>query len=1406
MRDHLENVFLRLCYALRELKPNKSSTIVLGAGCSLGSTIRDISTSGIMRECLLEHGIDEACKFDWENLYQNFINIVWQGKAKKEQRMLLEKKLSNIEPSEGHKHLRSLVENGFISSIITTNFDMVLEKAFEGLSYRKKIGDNSYNTVGNAPVFDLLKVHGDLEKGHFRFAPHELMKLPKNLQDEVKKKTSGLLIFVGYRGQDVGLMNSLCASDSYAVYWVDINELKTMDVYSTKHIYDFMSNRESLGNFLYGKEFGDFHEIMKKLNSLLLHPSQSSIIKSKENSLNDVWKNTSIFDLLTIYTRIYELFLDILQTSKMVSSNLNNGIISQSDIQYTEYLYSYLYFFNNKKLPSNLLHIPKNEIDALVLGVSIEILVRTFNTNISPADYIIYLREEYEKNFRIRNFISDSFWLAAEKVVIFDVHVENAVKLNMQNKLSLESFEVPLIEFNELLRVVNFLSLLIPISQTNENSIDAKYRIKQYLIGKHEDIEFTDNKIHIDLGEISKVDSELLMDYYVSDLPGINRFEERDKTTGKIILIFDSKWITIRLQVSVKDTHDTRNSFSLLKSIIEQGRTSIARFIDMGSAFSTGINKHISLEFDKNLKYFVESDYVSMFVVGTSGSGKTNALQHFTYENNSNKNFIIIVVSPKNAIIDKQGIFIFLNFKIDTINEETLIKNIDTSLEMRECKLLLIFDGLNEINDTFEKQKIYYCCFIELANQLYRYNSKNIKLIVTCRENAYYQYRNATSLQLNPLYFYSNNKHKINFEDTCDASYRILQLNDSDKNKLINQYINLDIREKVLSISNFLSSFRFLNDDITPFFIAMAGEVLNSSNNIDTLATGNLYDLFSHAMLNRIGQADEYIVKKIIYTYFDLAIKYKSTNIGITKFKLMDSLPISYHNKFDEILNKMSDVNIVVADVSDGLRIKFRHDKVEEFFFKDYIEEYEYKGILFFNDIFELSKKNVVFQSGLSQYLLALIKKEKINVLKNITVSLSFEYMKFIPRMIVESLSYSPKLEHYMKYLLNVDDATDSGKTLNVILWGLDDSLQDFSIVTFDMKKIIDAIYCMSDNTVVTDETKALLCYFNAKLCYFMNDYAGAQSHSDNAIKFIRGTNKTILSQVNIHCAVILMELGYSKKSIGILKEEFAIYRESNDMKTKLEIGMELGRALNHSGQVQQTLELYDFFLESETMITNPYVLARIYEQKANVLNKIMFKKLNYGLVKKEQLSPDDKCEIEKLFKESLDLYNRSLQLLHEMNALWSYSGVVPEKINTYICYSYSMEPSGIDECLHLIAEIDTLFNYFVTPFKTDFYLSKSFYYEYINDIESSEIFISKALDNALELGIKNKEAKCYDHFSRFYYRRILGGNISNKMKLKKQGLSYLNKSIKYYEAHTLTDGNVLLAYNLNLKKMYQNI
>ena len=1395
MSDNLENIFLRLGYALRELKKYQNTTIILGAGCSLSSTSLDISTTGIMKQCLIEHNLpqNEVNSYTWETLYQNFINIVWEGKAKKERELLLKNKLMDVKPSDGHMFLRKLVENGFINTVITTNFDMLLEKAFEGLSYYKRVGNDKYQIVGNTPFFNLLKVHGDLEEGNFRFAPHELMKLPENLQQDIMQKTSGLLLFVGYRGQDIGLMNSISPLNDFAVYWIDIHEPSKENVFSYKHIFDFMIQRNSINNFLYGKEFGDFQKFSEKLFDLLVDPKHSNIIKSKELGISKEWNNTSIVELLSIYGRLYELFLDILNVSYQVSQNLQSNCSLEFFLEkYNDYLYSYLYFFKSHQLPSSLLHIPKNEVDALIIGVSIEILVQSFVCDVSCESYISFLQIEFYKDKNKTKILDSSFWNTVLKIVGENNKSKQAIKLNIQNRLTLENYDIPLDTFHEFIKVVRFLSLLMPNSIKSKQSKNEGDRLHRLLVEQYQGIEISENKITVNLGQISQSDINNLYDTYIKNLLDASQGIPQEQHFNQYI-IFDSKWVTVKIDILQEESiYDEPSSlFVLCKN---RGVQTSEQFLMLADAFDSIKSEYIDLQLDKDLCKFLESDYPAIFISGSSGSGKTSALQKLVYNNKNNESLITIVITPKLTQIKKGGLDLFINLDFDTSDEETLLSNINSSMEVRNTKLVLILDGLNEVDNGIKTQQILYCALVTLAQKLYEKKYHSIKLIITCRHNAYRNYVNATLLHLNPRYFYTSEKFYTDIMGSEDACYQIASLETSEKDELINFYFGNIEKDEIRTV---------LKDvEITPFWIAIMGETIKKMPNSNIIQNINrVYDIFSQTMLARIEPENTYLVQKIIYSYFDFLLEIAGDCTEVTRFNILEKLPLQYHSKFDVIIRELEDVNILIHTPNNLKRIKFCHDKIEEFFLKEYIEEFEYDGKEFFIRIFQLSKKNDIYKEGFINYYTFLLEREQYILYKNSFIDSFDAYVDdIIPNILVLSLSSSFNLSKHLYGLLYNNDENKRQKLINLIVWGLNQELIDYSKDTKKFFDVLDSLIALSNDIEISSSNTASLFYFKSKLYYYENEYSKALNLSDFALKKVPSDNFELLSQIRIHIAIINMELGFSEKSINLFEKEVENCKLNFKTNKYIELVIELGRALNHSGQTERALDLYEEI--SHYTITNPYMLSRLYEQKANVLNRMMFEYLQYGFVKKCELSQEVLFVTEKLFQEAVELYDKAIAILLKINALWSYTGVVPELINTYVSYSYSVKEMGMEQCKTYISDVDKVLVDFITPFKTDFCLAKAYYYEYQKKYEQAEQCILAALKNAQDLNIKTKEAKCYHFYSQFIYRQLLDvkKSITEKQRDIDLGINYINKALDYYHNYTLVTNNSIITDCIMLK------
>lgn len=1404
-RDY-EKVFFRLVYSLKE---HKNNTIILGAGCSLSSsTINDISFKGLMEKCLYKHGVYSVNRSDWYALYKEFVNIVWEGKGKREREDLLKGIFTDLIPSDGYRYLRLLVECGYISTIITTNVDMLLEQCFENLSYRKRIGNNDYTVIGDNPSFDLIKAHGDIENGELRFSPDELMKLPDNLQKDITEKTKGLVIVVGYRGQDVGFMNSLNSSQEYAAYWADINELDITDSYTIKPVTNFMHSRNSENNYLHGGEYGNFDNLMKRIYSFIFIPDYSQNIKYKELLIGTEWLDTTIVNMLKLYDRIYELFLNILEISQNEQKKLCSKDCADADndtVYYNEYLHSYLYFFNTQKLPSNLLHIPNNELDALLLGVSLDIKVKSSYYKLDSHILIENIKNEFNSNEHFPT-VDNYFWQAVEKIVCYEKSVNNKISINMRNKLEVTSYNIPVNELNELTGVIDFMSLFVPFQRKTAFSNSDVQRLRQILCNKYDDITFNTNKILINIGQINYEDAKELGKIYAKELTDIQKPKTKHIRDQKWIVL-DSKWVELELVSDMSSDLIEESDYTLYKKCKKKAQISSSNFVKLTNPFGMKSNIYTNLHLNIDLNEFAESQYPAMFIVGTSGRGKTVALQNFIQQSEKSQGRTnCIILSPKNSMIDKYGLEMFLDIKISDATVADILKNINAAFELRNEKLFFIFDGLNEISNIPSEQEKSYRKLLELAENIYLEECANIKLIISCRESVYHKYVSSTNLRLNPLFFY-NNYHRagINEKDS-DAAYRISSLLPSDKQKLLSHY-GIDSGKMCYSNKAHEIYDYIFNNDVTPLFIAIVGEAMQSPYGRDMIARGqDVYDVFSDLMISRLKDIDFYVAMKIIYSYFDLLIKYRKSDIEVTTFKLLDILPLEFHKEFNDIIFKMKDVNILANDNSSLKRIKFSHDQIEETFFKKYIIEFGDNDIDFFDSIMELSKKNVIYQRGFLKYFIYLIDENKLAKFKDLSLQLITTNFYYLSNIVVESLSFSNTLDEDFRFLFDESDINSSQQMYRIIIWGIENSLPTYPLHNFDLEKVIDSLLNFKNSIVLKSDT-ASLYYFKSKIFYYKGEYKQALEYVENAISFVPEKNHMLQSAINIHKAIIFMEQGYSKQSINIFKEEFAYFKKLDDFDRMVEIGIELGRAMNHSGQTSETLALYDELLNDNREIKDMNVIAKLYERKANVIDHIIYHLLQFGTIPVESLDNKTLTTIEALFKESENLYKKSIDLLQKINDMFTYTGVTPELINIYTCISSVFKKDYSTECQKMIDDTDQLFMRISTPFQADYYLAKSYFYEYKGDLHNAEKYIETAIENASELGIQNKIAKsnsCYAHFAIRCLQKY-PTDIRRK-KWIKDGMERLDMAIKYYQQYTVTSDNISLEDDIALKKQIESI
>src|SRR5436190_3903984 len=170
-------------------------TLFLGAGCSLtsagaeGKTVA--STNGIVASL-----VDEwLCRAESTNLSEaslwNRFHELWIKQGSEQRRNDVAQRLAGLEPSRGYRALARMAEQGCFSSVITTNFDLLLDDSLAAVPHSTQVGPEHFEPGNEHDVLQLVKVHGDIRRGGLLFEPRELHHLPDILRERVQELTEG---------------------------------------------------------------------------------------------------------------------------------------------------------------------------------------------------------------------------------------------------------------------------------------------------------------------------------------------------------------------------------------------------------------------------------------------------------------------------------------------------------------------------------------------------------------------------------------------------------------------------------------------------------------------------------------------------------------------------------------------------------------------------------------------------------------------------------------------------------------------------------------------------------------------------------------------------------------------------------------------------------------------------------------------------------------------------------------------------------------------------------------------------------------------------------------------------------------------------------------------------------------
>ncbi|WP_081916350.1 SIR2 family protein [Luteibacter sp. 9135] len=220
-------------------------TLLLGAGCSVSSNVRSANAlveiwrreiftrlcPGI--EYLREEAIDFLTKKHgvWYNPAKEYSSLFEKNfDLPRQRRMFVEQEVSNKAPNLGYAYLTRLVENHFINTIFTTNFDDLLNEAFFRFSDTRPLVCAHDSAVSSIAVTSkrpkIIKLHGDYLFDDIKATVRETESLEENSRRKLIEfgREFGMIV-VGYGGGDRSVMDVLqylLRSEDYfkhGVYW-----------------------------------------------------------------------------------------------------------------------------------------------------------------------------------------------------------------------------------------------------------------------------------------------------------------------------------------------------------------------------------------------------------------------------------------------------------------------------------------------------------------------------------------------------------------------------------------------------------------------------------------------------------------------------------------------------------------------------------------------------------------------------------------------------------------------------------------------------------------------------------------------------------------------------------------------------------------------------------------------------------------------------------------------------------------------------------------------------------------------------------------------------------------------------------------------------------------------------------
>jgi NAD-dependent SIR2 family protein deacetylase len=237
---------------------NKRFVLMLGAGASVSSQVPDTRT--MMKSVVDQYaaGIDG----DVEDRFDRLMS------GPEDNRRTILKPFLDKEPSLGYRLLAELIRDGYFDTVITFNFDVLLERSLHEIGVhdfqtivRGEYKDEQIPLVMDQPGIKILKLHGSLKgTSAFVFTRDGLIDYPEPIQATMRKLTACDILVCGYAYNDQCVIRSFSDNGRGTVVIVNKNPPPMLR--------DIAKHRNS-EQYLYSGESGYFDQFFETLSASL---------------------------------------------------------------------------------------------------------------------------------------------------------------------------------------------------------------------------------------------------------------------------------------------------------------------------------------------------------------------------------------------------------------------------------------------------------------------------------------------------------------------------------------------------------------------------------------------------------------------------------------------------------------------------------------------------------------------------------------------------------------------------------------------------------------------------------------------------------------------------------------------------------------------------------------------------------------------------------------------------------------------------------------------------------------------------------------------------------------------------------------------------------------------------------